>query len=183
MMLRILLPILTGLVGAALLHLTIILALPGFSERDAYSKVVGQGQPFQFHALGSRPDPDSLSKDDPFLDVAVCAFDLTEAPVRLSGGSGVPFWSLATFDAASNETFSINDRTSSGGGLDVIVATPVQAVALRKAMPASLMQPIIVEAREAQGYAVLRAAAPRKSFRKMASEFLAEADCSPVTWQ
>ncbi|MCY1664202.1 DUF1254 domain-containing protein [Rhizobium sp. SL86] len=182
-MLKVLLAIVTGLVGAALLHLIIILALPSFSERDAYSKVLGEGQPFRFHALGGRKDATGLAKEDPFLEVAVCAFDLTEAPVRLSAGSGVPFWSLATFDAASNETFSINDRTSAGGMLDVIVATPVQATALRKAMPSSLMQSIIVETAEPQGYAVLRVLSPQRSFRPMATQFLAEADCGQMAWQ
>ncbi len=182
-MLKVFLSVLVGLVGAALLHLVIILSLPSFSERDAYSRVLGEGQPFRFHALGTRPDSAGLAKEDPFLDAAVCAFDLTEAPVRLSADTGVPFWSLATFDAASNETFSINDRTSSGGVLDVIVATPVQATALRKAMPASLMQSIIVETQQPQGYAVLRVAALSHSVRAITADFLAGADCSPMAWQ
>ncbi len=182
-MLRVVLAIIVGIVGAALLHLVIILSLPSFSEKDAYTRVLGEGQPFRFHALGKSAGSQALSKEDPFLDVAVCSFDLTEAPVRLSAEGGVPFWSLATFDSASNETFSINDRTSSGGDLDVIIANPVQATALRKAMPASLMQSIIVETAQTHGYAVLRVAVPQGSYRAIAADFLAGADCSPMAWQ
>lgn len=179
-MLKILLAVLTGLVGAALLHLVIILALPYYSERDAYSRVLGEGQPFRFHALGASRDAAGLNRNDPFLDLAVCAFDLAESPVRLTASGSVPFWSLATFDSASNETFSINDRTSVGGALDVILATPLQATRLRKALPAALNQSIIVETAASQGYAVLRAMAPQASFRPQTSEFLGGADCAPV---
>lgn len=182
-MLKVLLTILTGLVGAGLLHLVIILSLPSFSERDAYSRVLGEGDPFEFHAIGSKPDLAGLSKSDPFLETAVCAFDISEAPVRLTAAKGVPFWSFATFDTASNETFSINDRTAADRKLDVIVATPVQAVALRKATPPSALQPIIVETAQEQGYAVLRALAPQTSFRQGAAQFLADATCSPMEWE
>ncbi|MGF9692930.1 MULTISPECIES: DUF1254 domain-containing protein [unclassified Rhizobium] len=182
-MLRLLLAIVAGIIGAALLHLVIILSLPSFSERDAFSRVSGEGAPFRFHPLGARPDAAGLAKEDPFLEVAVCSFDLSDEPVRISAEGRVPFWSLATFDSASNETFSINDRTSAGGELDVIVATPVQATALRKEMPSTLMQSIIVETQQVQGYAVLRAMAPQQSLRPSTTTFLAGADCSPMAWE
>ncbi|MDO1581515.1 DUF1254 domain-containing protein [Rhizobium oryzicola] len=182
-MLKLILAIITGLVGAALLHLVIILALPYFSDRDAYTKVVAQGEAYRFHVIGNRPDNKGLVKDDPFLDVAVCSFDLTERPVRLTTHNGVPFWSLATFDAASNETFSINDRTAAASGLDVIIANPIQATALRKTMPASLMQSILVETRQMQGYAVLRVMAPQASYKPAAAAFLKDATCTPVAWK
>jgi uncharacterized membrane protein len=180
-MFRIVLAILTGLVGAGLLHLIIILSLPSFSERDAYSRVLGEGAPLRFHPIAGSRDAAGLMHDDPFMETAVCAFDLSAQPVRLAAGNGVPFWSLATFDSASNETFSINDRTSAGRALDIIVATPTQATALRKAVPASLMQSIIVETQQPQGYAVLRAMAPKPSFKPMVSRFLASASCASLS--
>lgn len=182
-MLRVILAILTGLVGAALLHLVIILSLPRFSERDAHSRVLNEGPEFQFHAIGKKMDQAGLALQDPYLETAVCAFDITDQPVRFTSANGVPFWSFATFDSASNETFSINDRTAADRMLDVIVATPVQATALRKALASSQVQPIIVETAQLEGYGVLRALVPQKSFRTAAQEFLAKADCSPMEWE
>ncbi|WP_137132076.1 DUF1254 domain-containing protein [Rhizobium sp. FY34] len=179
-MFKVLLAALTGLVGAGLLHLVIILSLPAFAQHDAYNRVLDEGAPFRFHVMGKTADAAGLLSEDPFLETAVCAFDLSEQPVRLSAGNGVPFWSLASFDDASNETFSINDRTSAGRALDIIVATPVQATALRKAIPASLMQSIIVETHQPQGYAVLRAMAPKASYKPMAAGFLAGASCAAL---
>ncbi len=90
---------------------------------------------------------------------------------------------MATFDSASNETFSINDRTAADRTLDVIVATPVQATALRKALASTQVQPIIVETAQVEGYAVLRALVPQQSFREAALQFLTKADCSPMEWE
>ncbi|MDP9839541.1 putative membrane protein [Neorhizobium huautlense] len=179
-MLKLLLAIAVGIVGAALLHLVIVLSLPTFSDRDAYSRVLSEGEAFTFHILDQKPDAAGLAQEDPFLETAVCSFDTEERPVQLTAGSGVPFWSLAVYDPASNETFSINDRTSSGGKLDVIIATPLQATALRKAMPEGLNQSILIESAQTQGYAVLRAMAPQPSYRPLAAAFLSSAGCQPA---
>lgn len=182
-MLRVILTVLTGLVGAGLLHLVIILSLPSFSERDTYSRIEKEGAAYRFRTIGEKPDAAGLTKDDPFLQVAVCSFDISDQPVRMTATSAVPFWSFATFDSASNETFSINDRTAADRKLDLIVATPVQATALRKALPSSALQPIIVETTRNEGYAVLRALSPQLSFREATANFLNTATCSPMEWE
>ncbi len=41
----------TGLVGAALLHIIIILALPSFTGQDAYTRVQAEGPENAFYSL------------------------------------------------------------------------------------------------------------------------------------
>ena len=95
-----------GLVGAALLHLIIVLALPHFSENDAYTRVLKEGETQRFYRLTETADRAGLSKDDPFVETAVCGFDVSEGPVRLTAeNTGLPFWSLGIYDGASNEVF------------------------------------------------------------------------------
>jgi uncharacterized membrane protein len=172
--------VLTGLIGAALLHLVIVLALPNFSERDAYTRVLAEGEIHRFYSLGEKPDAAGLAKNDPFVDVAVCAFDLSERPVRLTAANGgVPFWSLGVYDQSSNEMFSINDRTSAGGVLDMVIATPVQLTTLRKSLPQAVSQSILVEMRKVEGYVVLRSLAPKRSYAEIASQLLSGATCAP----
>ena len=182
--LQVIFAIVTGLVGAALLHLIIVLLLPEFSERDAYTRILAKGEIHRFYRLGEKADRTGLAKDDPFVEVAVCAFDVADGPVRLTAAnSGVPFWSLAIYDQSSNELFSINDRTSAGGGLDLVIATPVQLTTLRKSLPQAISQSILVETRQADGYALLRSLAPQKSFADIASQFLDKATCTPFEWR
>lgn len=171
--------ILVGLVGAALLHIVIILALPQFTGKDAYSRVLGLYEMDSFFALGNEPGPTGLANEDPFLRVAVCGFSVSGDPVRFLAKGAVPFWSLSVYDADSNEIFSMNDHTAVNGNLDLVMATPIQLVDLRKTPPETLAQSIMVEMPDEEGYAVLRALAPTNSFEEPVRNFLAESSCEP----
>ena len=171
--------ILVGLVGAALLHIVIVLALPQFTGRDAYTRVLGLLEMDSFFPLTAEPGPTGLNNADPFLRTAVCSFSVADAPARFVGRGDVPFWSLAIFDSGSNEVFSMNDQTAVNGDLDLVVATPIQLVELRKSPPEALAQSIMIEMKDQEGYAVLRALAPLDSFEDLVRTFLAESRCEP----
>ncbi len=171
--------ILVGLVGAALLHIVIILALPQFTGKDAYSRVLGLYEMDSFFPLTSEPGPTGLANEDPYLRVAVCGFSVGNGPARFVAKGAIPFWSLSIYDADSNEIFSMNDHTAVNGNLDLVMATPIQLVDLRKTPPESLAQSILVEMPDEEGYAVLRALAPMDSFEETVRNFLAESSCEP----
>ncbi|MCR6498921.1 DUF1254 domain-containing protein [Shinella sp. CPCC 101442] len=166
-----------GLVGAALLHIVIILSLPSFTGRDAYTRVQTFGEPNRFFPLASAGDTPAPLNDDPAMKTAVCTFSVENGPIRLFADGDVPFWSLAVYDDASNEVFSMNDRTSVSGALDTLIATPIQLIGIRKAVPAELEQSILVEMRGNEGYAVLRTFVPTQSRQPAATAFLADASC------
>ncbi|WP_026618650.1 putative membrane protein [Ensifer sp. WSM1721] len=171
--------ILVGLAGAALLHIVIVLALPQFTGRDAYTRVLGLLEMDSFFLLTTEPGATGLDNKDPFLRTAACSFSLAEAPVRLVARGAVPFWSLSIFDSGSNEVFSMNDQTAVNGNLDLVVATPIQLVELRKSPPEALAQSIMIEMKDEEGYAVLRALAPLDSFDAQVRNFLADSRCEP----
>lgn len=102
-----------GLVGAALLHIVIILSLPSFTGRDAYTRVQAFGEANRFFPLASEGNTLAPVNDDPAMKTAVCTFSVENGPIRLFADGEVPFWSLAVYDEASNEVFSMNDRTRS----------------------------------------------------------------------
>ena len=170
-----------GLVGAALLHIVIILSLPSFTGRDAYTRVQAFGEANRFFPLASEGNTLAPINDDPAMKTAVCTFSVENGPIRLFADGDVPFWSLAVYDEASNEVFSMNDRTSVSGALDTLIATPIQLIAIRKAVPAELEQSILVEMRGEEGYAVLRTFVPTQSRQEAATAFLADASCEAFT--
>lgn len=176
-MLKVLFSIFMGLLGAALLHLVIILCLPRFSDRDANTRVRALGAAEQFHVVDAG-SPAGLSNGDPYMRTAVCPFDIGDMPIRLTAKGKVPFWSLAVYDRDSNEIFSMSDRTSVGGMLDVLVASPIQMTGIRKSLPSELSQSILAEMGPSEGYAVLRTMSPQASFDPAAQAFLASAGCS-----
>ena len=67
------------------------------------------------------------------------------------------------------------------GGVDVLVATPVQVAQLRKTPIAALAETILVEHPGTEGYVVLRVLAPQASYEPEARAFLANAECLPFT--
>ncbi|KQS67899.1 hypothetical protein ASG39_05995 [Rhizobium sp. Leaf371] len=173
--------LLVGVIGAALLHIVIILALPRFTAEDAYSRVLGLYEMDSFFPLTSAPGPTGLSNDDPYLRVAVCGFSVLGGPVRFTAAGDVPFWSLAIYDSGSNEIFSMSNATAVDNRVDVVAATPLQLVELRKQPADTIGQTITVEMPDDEGYAVLRALAPLGSYEAAASRFLAEAGCEPLS--
>jgi uncharacterized membrane protein len=175
--------ILTGLVGAVLLHIVIILSLPAFTGLDAYTRLLSYDAVNRFVLFANRKDSAGFSNGDPYLRVAACIFSVEDKPVRLTASGSVPFWSFAVYDSSSNEVFSMNDRPAGGGDLDAIIASPQQLAAIRKADPNVVSESVLVEMPRPDGYIVLRALAPEQSFEDAAGNFLAEAGCDPYDGQ
>lgn len=195
-MLRLFHAILTGLVGAALLHVIIILALPHYVKATAYERVSAFGGAGSFHRLPDAASPFGLPSgpgparaeanivapivnQDPYLAVSACTVSMENGPVRLYAAGDVPLWSVVIFDRESNEVFSMNDRTSVSGALDILLARKAELPAIRKNLPEDLSQSILVEMPREGGYAVLRAFVPRASFVAGAEDFLGTAECGP----
>lgn len=167
-----------GLIGAAMLHIVIVLALPAFSERNAYSRVLTMGPAGAFRAVPANgPKDGPVVPNDPFVNVSACAFDLSKGPVSITAAGKTAFWSFSVFDTASSEVFSINDRSAEGGRLDAVLALPVQAAQLRKSSPERMERTVLIEMGGDTGYAILRTVSPHESMRPLALEFLKNARC------
>ena len=97
-MLKFLLAIFTGLVGAAVLHILLILILPFNSNVDAWSKVQNLGEPFEFYSLANQPNETELYNEDIFIQTAVCHYMLDEGPLQIVADQPTEVWTLASFD-------------------------------------------------------------------------------------
>lgn len=169
--------ILTGLVGAAVLHIIIILSLPAFTGLDAYTRLLNEDAQNRFVLFDAKKDAAGFNNGDPYLRVAACMFSVDDKPVHLTAGSGVPLWSFTVYDSANNEVFSMNDRSAAGGELDAIIASPQQLAGIRKADPDVISESVLVEMPRPEGYIVLRALAPTPSLEEDVENFLSDADC------
>ena len=170
-----------GLVGAILLHIVIILAIPHFAGQKAWQKVEALGAPGEFHRLANDAPQRALSEADPFVRSAICLFDASAGPVHVADADAPPFWSLAVFDPGSNEVYSMNDRTAVERRVDVTLATPLQLIALRRSTPDALARSILVELPQPRGYVVLRTIAADETWDGIAGRFLSDARCAPVS--
>lgn len=169
--------IFTGLFGAAVLHIVIILALPSFTGLDAHTRLTAYDSTGRFVLFDAKTDEMGFSNGDPYLRTAACVISVENQPVRLMASGSVPFWSFAVYDSSSNEVFSMNDRSAAGGELDAIIASPAQLAAIRKTDPNIISQSVLIEMPRPEGYIVLRTLAPAPSYDEATKNFLSEAEC------
>ena len=176
----VLLAIAIGIVGAALIHVVIILALPLWTGKDAFTRVKALGAENRFYSLANEPNTTGLYNDDPHIRTAVCHFDISDGPVQVIASSNVPMWTVSAFNTSSDETYSMNDRSSIGTNVDVAFVTPAQMLQMRRSMPLALARAVLVELPQPEGYVALRAVAPTPSHEPAVRAFLANAVCAAL---
>lgn len=168
-------PALLGLVGAAIVHIAMLLALPHFADRDAWSRLAAAGPTFGFVSLDA-----AVGRADPLVDAHACRFDLSDGAARVTAGAGVPFWSVSVYNRRGHNSYGFTDRTVATGKLDLVLVTPAQMIELRKAMPEALAGSVFVEIGDPVGIVVLRAFRPDDSWGPAVETFFRGARCQPA---
>jgi len=178
-MLRLLYALLVGIVGAGIVHIAVLLLLPQFAERDAWSSLAEAADIYKAVRIdGADGSPPIVQAVDPLFHAAACRFDLDEGPVRLSAPGAVPFWSVSIYNRAGQNVYSFNDRATERGALDFVVLTREQMIEVRKAMPEDFQKSIFVQVPTGEGIVVIRSFVPDPTWEKATSEFLARIACT-----
>jgi uncharacterized membrane protein len=168
-----------GVLLAGVIHIVVILLVPSFATRDAWSEVGRLGPDGTFHVLPlAQPGAEALPAMDPRILHAVCRFSLGDAPVRIRASLPDDFWSVALFDRRGRALYSLNDRSAERTQLDLAVLTPVQMAQLRQNPPASLETAIVVELPIDVGFVMLRVFVADDSELPSATAALSSADCA-----
>ncbi|MFD2237032.1 DUF1254 domain-containing protein [Aureimonas populi] len=184
---KVLLALLVGLVGAAIVHIAVILAMPRVAEDNAWARLSRVTSPFQAAVIwegGGLPAAGPMRARFAFMDPAfitsACRFPLADGPVHLEAGEAAGFWSASLYARSGDNLYSINERLAPDGQLDLVVGTAAQ---LEDARAEGLLGddgaiPIGVEASEL--YLTLRVLAPTASERPFAERFARSLSCIPV---
>ncbi|KXF78288.1 hypothetical protein ATN84_00330 [Paramesorhizobium deserti] len=171
--------LLVGLIGAGIVHVAALLLVPVYSDRNAWSRISGYGAPYRFHLLETEKDGRG-GAGDPLFQEAACRFDLTDGPARITTGGNVPFWSVSIYNRSAENLYSFNDRTSTDGRLDLVIANPVQMINLKKDLPEAAAQSILVEQDIDEGIVVIRGFTPDQSWQPSVRDFLSDAGCASL---
>jgi len=153
--------VLLGLLGAGIVHIVVLFLLPAVSERDAWSQLAAAAGLNRFVQLENDSGLAALTRSsDPHFMAAACRFDLTEGMVHVQAPGRTPFWSISIYNRTGDNIYSFNDRTSTEGELDLVLATPAQMLELRKELPAEFEQSIVIEVERPEGIIVVRRYVP-----------------------
>jgi uncharacterized membrane protein len=179
-MLRVIHAIVLGLIGAGIVHIAILLLIPDFSERDAWSRLAAASDLYAMTRIDGQSGAAPLvDPADPLFYAAACRFDLSEGAVHVRATGNLPFWSASVYDRGGRNIYSFNDRTGTDGSLDFVVLTPDQMIEVRKELPPGFEKSVFVETPGDEGILVVRGFVPDDSWKPAASEFLAAATCRP----
>ncbi|BCG96040.1 DUF1254 domain-containing protein [Mesorhizobium sp. 131-2-1] len=170
--------VLLGLIGAGIVHIIVLMLVPEFSERDAWSRLAMASDLYRMTRLDAEAGGAPVVKSvDPLFYAAACRFDLAEGMVRIKAPGHVPFWSVSVYDRNGHNFYSFNDHTATDGVLDTVVLTPAQMIDVRRALPEELQGAIFVEAPIEEGIFVIRAFVPDDSWKPIVSRFLEQSSC------
>ena len=171
--------LLVSLVGAGIVHIAVLLLLPRFSERDAWSALAEAGDFYKAVRIdASDGGPPVVKAVDPLFHAAACRFDLDEGPVHIRAPGAVPFWSVSIYNRAGQNIYSFNDRATENGALDFVVLTTDQMIEVRKQVPEDFSKAIFVEAPIGEGIVMVRSFVPDPTWEETTTEFLARIACT-----
>ncbi|WP_264050349.1 DUF1254 domain-containing protein [Methylobacterium flocculans] len=181
---RFLLATLSGLVLAGLVHVGVVLLIPRLSEADALSRArssesLDHPMPVSTVAGGEAPAAeDGLSIPDPAVAVGLCAYDLTEGPMRVSARTGPLMMSLAVH-GRRGAFYAVTDQAAVRGALDLVVLTRTQYdEALANADEDEVSHDVRIVAPDTRGYVVVRVIAGLPSQRPAADAAVQAVSCT-----
>ncbi|MCQ0989619.1 DUF1254 domain-containing protein [Jiella marina] len=186
---KLVLSLLIGLVGAGLVHIAVIFAMPSVAERNAWSRLADLGEPYalvRVQPLESEPGTVSASTDapvgdfafvDPAFITAGCRFSLERGPVRIYARErNITFWSASIYNRQGDNLYSINDRAAIDGIVDLLVGTRDQIVDAEAENETGGSR-IPVEVETVEGYMTIRALVDEESKRPFVDSFIQSVQC------
>ncbi len=177
-MIRALMWILGALLLGGIVHLSTVLALPQAAKQDAYSRLlpltpVNTMVPLALPTASGAVMPFT----DPAFATAVCRYDLSAGPIKLTAPVSQAYTSVTFYTRKSVAYYAINDRAAGRRAIDLYLMTPEQHAEVPEEEDVTAADRLIIESPSAVGLIVLRALAPEPGLMRMARRTLAGATC------
>jgi uncharacterized membrane protein len=179
-MMRLVIWILVGVVLGGIVHLSTVLVLPRTATQDAYMRL----EPVTpVNTVSALPAPNPSTAVLPFMDpafaVAVCRYDLSEMPVKLTAPVSQAYTSVSFYTRYGVAYYAINDRAAGRRVIELELMTAEQRSRLPDDEEVTAADRLIVESPTPTGLVVLRALSPEPGSMPVARGILAAAQCRP----
>jgi uncharacterized membrane protein len=174
--------LLLGLGGAVLggiVHLATIIILPRTATQDAYSRLE---RIVPVNAVTALPAPTPQSELMPFMDPAfasaVCRYDLSRGPLKLSVPVSLAYTSVSFYTRYDVAYYAINDRAAGRRVIELELMTVDQHNQMPEDEDVTAADQLIVESPTLTGLIAIRALAPEPGLMPMARTAIAAARCT-----
>jgi uncharacterized membrane protein len=177
-MIRWLLLLLGGVLLGGIVHLATIIILPHTATRDAYSRLTPLAPVNKVVPLPApTPDKAVMPFMDPAFANAICRYDLTSGPLKLSVPVSIAYTSVSFFTDRDIAYYAINDRSAGGHGIELDLMTEAQHNAMPENENVTAADLLIVESPTTTGLIAIRALAPEPGLMAKAQNAIDGATC------
>ena len=173
--------LLLGLGGAVLggiVHLATIIILPRTATQDAYSRLA---RIVAINSVTALPAPTPDAAPMPFMDPAfasaVCRYDLTQGPLKLSVPVSLAYTSVSFYTRYDVAYYAINDRAAGRRVIELELMTVDQHNQMPEDEDITAADRLIVESPTLTGLIAIRALAPEAGLMPLAQRAVAAAKC------
>ena len=174
--------ILGGVLLGGIVHLVSVLALPRVATLDAYSRLTPISK---VNAVTAIPMPTPNQAPMPFMDPAfasaVCRYDLSNGPIKLTVPVSQAYTSVSFYTRNEIAYYAINDRSAGRKVIELDLMTEAQHNDLPEEEDVTAADRLIIDSPTVTGLIVMKALAPEPGLVAQAQASLAAASCGVQT--
>ncbi len=177
-MIRWLLVTFTGIVLGGIVHLATVLYLPRTATNDAYSRLSPMA-PVNIMVPLPQPTPENavVPYMDPAFAAAVCRYDLSRGPIKLTAPVSQAYTSVSFYERFGAAYYAITDRAAGRRVIELDLMTATQRALVPEDEEVTAADRLIVESPTLTGLIVVRALLPERNLLPMAQRAVASARC------
>ena len=181
-MIRWLLLLLGGALLGGVVHLATVIILPRTATQDAYARLTPIAPVNTVVAL---PIPSPEKAIMPFMDPAfasaICRYDLSEGPLKLTVPVSPAYTSISFYTRYDVAYYAINDRAAGRRVIELELMTPAQHEQVPEDEEITAADRLIVESPTPTGLIAIRAMAPEPGLMPAAQSAVAASRCMRQT--
>jgi uncharacterized membrane protein len=181
-MIRLLFTIVAGVLLGGIVHLVAVLALPRIATQDAYSRLTPMTK---LNAVTPLPATEPGNTPMPFMDpafaVAVCRYDLSDGPIKLTVPVSQAYTSVSFYTRNEVAYYAINDRSAGRRVIELDLMTEAQHAELPEEEDVTSADRLIIDSPTSTGLIVMKALAAEPGLMIQAQASLSASSCRVQT--
>jgi uncharacterized membrane protein len=181
-MIRLIATIIAGLVLGGIVHLVSVLALPRIASQDAYARLTPITRVNAVTELPPiTPDKAPLPFLDPAFAMAVCRYDLSNGPIKLTVPVSQAYTAVSFYTRNEVAYYAINDRSAGRKVIELDLMTAAQHADLPEEEDVTAADRLIIDSPTPTGLIVMKALASEPGLMPQARAAMQAATCKVQT--
>ena len=181
-MIRLLFTIIAGVLLGGVVHLVAVLALPRIATQDAYSRLTPMTKLNAVTPLAAaEPGTTPMPFMDPAFAVAICRYDLSGGPLKLTVPVSQAYTSVSFYTRNEIAYYAINDRSAGKKVIELDLMTEAQHDELPEDEEITAADRLIIDSPATTGLIVMKALAAEPGLMPQAQATLAASSCKVQT--